>query len=60
MKSFASVLETEVATALAPKKIQSAFVAASDDRGCNIIIHGLDELNDKSDELETQVKSIFC
>eukprot|EP00116_Pleurobrachia_bachei_P015161 sb/3475423/ len=54
------VLLTEVATALAPKKIQSGFVAASDDRGCNIIIYGLEELNDKSGELETQIKSLFA
>eukprot|EP00116_Pleurobrachia_bachei_P011356 sb/3471618/ len=60
MKSFAVVVKKECATALAPKKIQSALVAASDDRDCNIIIHGLEELNDKSDELETQVKSIFA
>eukprot|EP00116_Pleurobrachia_bachei_P010186 sb/3470448/ len=33
MKSFASVLEKEWASALAPKKIQSAIVAASEDRG---------------------------
>ena len=59
IKSFASVLEKECATALAPKKIQSAIVAASEDRGCNIIIHGLEELNEKSDELETRVKCIF-
>ena len=56
LKSFATVLEKECASALAPKKIQSAIVAASDDRGCNIIIHGLEE----SDELETQVKFMFA
>ena len=60
MKSFASVLEKNCATALAPKKIQSALAAASDNRGCNIIIHGLEELNDKYEELETQVKSLFA
>ena len=60
MKSFASVLEKECATVLALKKIQSALVPASDDRGCNIIIHGLEELDDRSDELETQVKSLFA
>ena len=61
MKSFASVLEKECASALAPKKIQSAIVAASEDRGCNIIIHGLEELKNStdSDELETQIKSLF-
>ena len=60
MKSFSSVLEKKCATALAPKKIQTAIAAASEDRGCNIIIHGLEELNDKSVELETQVKSLFA
>ena len=59
MKSFATVLEKKCASALAPKKIHSAIVAASEDRGCNIIIHGLEELKDNSDKLETQVKSLF-
>ena len=61
MKSFASVLERVSASALAPKKIQSAIVAASEDRGCNIIIHGLEELKENSngDELETQIRSLF-
>ena len=61
MKSFAAVLEKECASALAPKKIQSAIVAASEDRGCNIIIHGLEELKDNvnGEKLETQIKSLF-
>jgi len=60
MKSFAAILEKGCASALAPKKIQTAIAAASEDRGCNIIIHGLEELNDKSDELETQLKCLFA
>ena len=59
MKSFATVLEKGCAAALAPKNIQSAIVAASEDRGCNIIIHGLEELKENSDDLETQLKSLF-
>ena len=59
MKSFASVLEKECASALAPKKIQSAIVAASEDRGCNIIIHGLEESRNSGVELETQIKSLL-
>jgi hypothetical protein len=59
IKSFSSVLKEECATALAPKKIQSAIVAASEDRGCNIIIHGLEESTNGDVELETQVESLL-
>ena len=59
LKSFSSVLKEECASALAPKKIQSAIVAASEDRGCNIIIHGLEESVNSSVELETQVESLL-
>ena len=53
MRSFSSVLQKGCETALAPHRIQKAVTAAtsSDDRSCNIVIHGLTDSPGDSEEL---------
>ena len=43
MRSFSTVLKKECDVALAPQRIHKAVVAASEDKTCNIIVHGLED-----------------
>ena len=51
INSFSSVLKKECETALAPNRIQKAVAAASEDRTCNIVIHGLTDSPGENEEL---------
>ena len=45
IKSFSGVLKKGCATALAPQRLRSAMAVVSEDRGCNLVVHGLAEEN---------------
>ena len=51
INNFSSVLKRECETALAPNRIQKAVSAASEDRSCNLVIHGLTDSPGDSEEL---------
>ena len=48
--SFSSVLKDKCDVALSPRRIQKAVIAASEDRTCNLIVHGLQDSNESSEE----------
>ena len=49
IKSFASVLEKECETALAPQRIRTAITTASEDKLCNLIGYGLADSKEEED-----------
>lgn len=51
IRCFSSVLRKECATSLAPQRIQRAVAAASEDKSCNIVIHGLTDSPGDEEEL---------
>ena len=49
IKSFASVLEKECETALAPQRIRTAITSASEDKLCNLVGYGLADSKEEDD-----------
>ena len=60
IKSFADVLQKQCNSALAPKRVQRAIEHATEERCCNIIIHGLpDDEEEEQIDLDERVKKVL-
>ena len=60
IKSFASVLQKNCETALAPQRVRQAIAVATEDRTNNVIVHGLfDDPTENDQDLENEIQRVF-